>query len=244
MTGGVLATDVETLTVAIAPVQAQQSGTVQVSAPVLISGPTTDPSGTTLIGLLSFDSTTIQSNISGGSATLPQGNRDLQVGLKVSRPAIYPAGAQPYEPYIYRVTIAATVSGFTQTKDVEFSVTVTPACTFTNASNGELQLPNNNLSLLQTKTDAQVDLQCNSAANLKLDPPANISGPASLNTATLTAAASFGGTTLNSTGSAARVFGSHGGIGRANISMQVNNNSAPIPPGTYQFKVTLTATPQ
>ncbi len=241
MTGGLLATGVTTETSAVVEVQALEGGTVQVLPPILISGPTPDPPGTTLVGLLSVNSTRLQSNGGGGSALLPQGNSVLEVGLQVTRPAVYSAQIQPY---VYRVTILAMVNGETQTQNIDFSVTPTPACEFTNPRNGELQLLNQNLTRLETITDASVELHCNAATRLSLTPPTLIQGPNNLNSANLSASATLGGITINSNGNSTQVFTQNGGDGVASLEMQLNNNSIPIPPGTYQFNVMLTASPE
>lgn len=78
-------TKLESQTPASLNVQTSTPATITVSPPRLISGSSPDPPGTTYVGFLSFGSTSVSSNVGGGSASLPAGSTDLQVGLLVER---------------------------------------------------------------------------------------------------------------------------------------------------------------
>ncbi|MBD2560850.1 MULTISPECIES: hypothetical protein [Nostoc] len=84
-------------------VQSSTSATISVSPPRLVSGPSADPSGTTHIGFLKFGSTNVRSDVGSGSATLPAGNTNLEVGLLVERPVAFTPGIYTY---VVTLTIA------------------------------------------------------------------------------------------------------------------------------------------
>ncbi|RCJ28300.1 hypothetical protein A6S26_12270 [Nostoc sp. ATCC 43529] len=93
----------ESQTPAIMGVQSSTSATITVSPPKLVSGPSVDPSGTTHIGFLKFGSTSLRSDVGGGSGILPPGNTNLEVGLLVERPVAFTPGTYTY---VVTLTIA------------------------------------------------------------------------------------------------------------------------------------------
>ena len=96
-------TQLESQTPATIGVQSSTPATITVSPPRFISGPTSDPAGTTYIGFLKFGSTTVRSDVGGGSAALPAGNSDLEVSMLVGRPDSFTPGT-----YIYAITLTIT----------------------------------------------------------------------------------------------------------------------------------------
>lgn len=93
----------QSATPAIVSVQSSTSATITVSPPRFVSGPTTDPSGTTRIAVVKFGSTYFSSNVGGGSTTLPAGNTNLEVSMLVERPVAFTPGN-----YNYAVTLTIT----------------------------------------------------------------------------------------------------------------------------------------
>jgi hypothetical protein len=100
---GGIPTQFESQTPATLNVQTSTPTTITVSPPRLISGPTPDPTGTTYVGFLKFGSTSVSSNVGGGSAALPEGNNNLEVGMLVERPQTFTPGT-----YTYVVTLTLT----------------------------------------------------------------------------------------------------------------------------------------
>jgi hypothetical protein len=89
-------TQFESQTPATLSVQTSTPATITVSPPRFVSGPTPDPTGTTYVGFLKFGSTSVSSNVNGGSAALPQGNHDLEIGMLVERPQAFTPGTYTY----------------------------------------------------------------------------------------------------------------------------------------------------
>jgi len=100
---GGIPTKFESQTPATMSVQSSTSATISVSAPRLVSGTSVDPSETTHIGFLKFGSTSLRSDVSGGSGILPPGNTNLEVGLLVERPVAFTPGTYTY---VVTLTIA------------------------------------------------------------------------------------------------------------------------------------------
>lgn len=93
----------ESLTPANIAVQLSTPASITVSPPRLVSGPTSDPTGTKHVGFLKFGSTNVSSDVGGGSTSLPTGNTNLEVGLLVERPGAFTPGT-----YTYAVTLTIT----------------------------------------------------------------------------------------------------------------------------------------
>lgn len=100
---GGIPTKFEPQSPAIINVQTSTPATISVSPPRFVSGPSADPSGTTHIGFLKFGSTSLRSDVGGGSATLSAGNTNLEVGFLVERPVAFPPGIYTY---VVTLTIA------------------------------------------------------------------------------------------------------------------------------------------
>ncbi|MBD2777031.1 hypothetical protein [Iningainema tapete] len=84
-------------------VQSSTPAKITISPPHLVSGPTPDPVGTTHIGFLQFGSTSVRSDVAGGTAALPTGNTNLQVDFLVERPEEFAPGT-----YTYGLTLTIT----------------------------------------------------------------------------------------------------------------------------------------
>jgi len=69
--------------------------TIQILVPIFVSGPSTDPGGTTYSATADVDGTPLTS---GGTdtTTLPVGSTVVQVNMQVERPSRYPAGTYQY----------------------------------------------------------------------------------------------------------------------------------------------------
>ncbi|AFZ22723.1 hypothetical protein Cylst_0366 [Cylindrospermum stagnale PCC 7417] len=96
-------TQLESQTPATIGVASSTPTTITVSPPRFVSGPTSDPPGTTYIGFLTFGSTSVRSDVGGGSAALPTGSTNLQVNMLVERPDSFTPGT-----YTYAVTLTIT----------------------------------------------------------------------------------------------------------------------------------------
>ncbi|MEJ1933133.1 hypothetical protein WDZ92_23265 [Nostoc sp. NIES-2111] len=96
-------TKFESQTPAILSVQTSTPATITVSPPRLVSGSSPDPSGTKYVGFLKFGSTSVSSDVGGGSTVLPQGNNSLEIGMLVERPEAFAPGT-----YTYIVTLTVT----------------------------------------------------------------------------------------------------------------------------------------
>ncbi|MFQ4143376.1 hypothetical protein [Chlorogloeopsis sp. ULAP02] len=81
-------TKLESQTPATLSVQTNTPVTITVSPPRFVSGAIPDPVGTKYVGFLKFDSTSVSSNVGGGSTTLPEGNTNLEVAMLLERPDV------------------------------------------------------------------------------------------------------------------------------------------------------------
>jgi len=94
---------IESFTPATVTVQSNTPANITVEAPTLVSGPTSDPAGTTHIGFLKVGSTEIRSDMGEGTIPLPLGQTDLEVNMLVERPESFAPGT-----YTYVVTLTIT----------------------------------------------------------------------------------------------------------------------------------------
>jgi hypothetical protein len=85
-------------------VPAGTSATIAILEPVLQTGSSSDPNGTTRVGYLDFNSSNLSSNGT-NSAPLPIGDTNLKVGMRVERPTTFTPGS-----YNYRLTLSVTVT--------------------------------------------------------------------------------------------------------------------------------------
>ncbi|HBB36036.1 MAG TPA: hypothetical protein DDZ80_32605 [Cyanobacteria bacterium UBA8803] len=81
-------------------VQSDRPVTLLVSPPHLVSGPTPDPDGTILAGVVSFGSTRVSSDFGNSLVSIPPGSTDLEIDLRVKRPTPFMVGT-----YNYAVTL-------------------------------------------------------------------------------------------------------------------------------------------
>ncbi|MEQ9235148.1 hypothetical protein [Coleofasciculus sp. E2-BRE-01] len=134
------------------------------------------------------------------------------------------------------------------TEDVLFDGTIANSCTFENKVDGTLiQAVGTNTLTSTGATAGSVDITCQGAADLTMSAPVMISAPAEYDDATTTKTATATGTTalganinLNDTDVAA--VGLTLGTNSLTVNMDAAHQST-LPAGTYQFGVTLTATP-
>lgn len=77
---------------------------ITVLPPSFASGPSNDPSGTKKVGFLEFDSSNLSSD-GNNTATLPAGDTNLEVGLRVERPVSFRPGT-----YNYSVNLSVTIT--------------------------------------------------------------------------------------------------------------------------------------
>jgi hypothetical protein len=71
----------------------------------LVSGASPDPSGTNKIGFLEFGSNNLRSEGNNATASLPTGDTNLEVGLRVERPVSFTPGT-----YNYAVNLSVTIT--------------------------------------------------------------------------------------------------------------------------------------
>jgi hypothetical protein len=98
-----IAQQFDSLTSATVGVSSSVPATVTVSPPQFVSGASPDPTGTTRVAYLTFGSTTIRSDVAGGSGQLPAGNTSLEVDMLVKRPVAFTPGT-----YTYSVNLTIT----------------------------------------------------------------------------------------------------------------------------------------
>ena len=77
---------------------------ITVLSPSLVSAPSEDPSGTQKIGFLEFGENKLSSDGNNHTATLPSGDTNLEVGLRVERPVSFTPGT-----YNYAVNLSVTI---------------------------------------------------------------------------------------------------------------------------------------
>ncbi len=78
---------------------------ITVLSPNLVSGASQDPSGTNKIGFLEFGSNNLRSEGNNATASLPTGDTNLEVGLRVERPVSFTPGT-----YNYAVNLSVTIT--------------------------------------------------------------------------------------------------------------------------------------
>lgn len=81
-------------------VQATTPANITASPPRLIAGPTPDPARTNRLGVLKVGSTSVRSDVGGGTTSLPVGETTLEIEMRVERPVTFTAGI-----YIYSVLL-------------------------------------------------------------------------------------------------------------------------------------------
>ncbi len=69
---------------------------ITVLPPSLLSGASADPNGTTRVGFVNFNSTSLRSDEGNASASLPPGQTNLEFRLGVERPVAFTAGTYNY----------------------------------------------------------------------------------------------------------------------------------------------------
>ena len=78
---------------------------IKVLSPSLVSAPSEDPNGTKKIGFLKFGSNNLRSDGNNNTATLPAGDTNLELGLRVERPISFTPGT-----YNYSVNLSVTIA--------------------------------------------------------------------------------------------------------------------------------------
>lgn len=150
-------------------------------------------------------------------------------------------------------TASSALGAAAQTADVPFSGTVAESCTFSNIVAGTLGLSGDGTDLGTAETggvQGTVDLSCNGDATISVAAPtftSSASGGNDITTFTAYAATSTvteGANTADSAG-ATFVFGAANTITAAttfNVAMAATTDDV-LPTDTYNFTVTVTATP-
>ncbi|MEL6165969.1 MAG: hypothetical protein AAFR37_20220 [Cyanobacteria bacterium J06628_3] len=77
---------------------------ISVLSPSFENGASPDPSGTQKIGFLEFGGNQLRSDGNNNTATLPTGDTNLEVGLRVERPVSFTPGT-----YNYLVNLSVTI---------------------------------------------------------------------------------------------------------------------------------------
>ncbi|MBV6627340.1 MAG: hypothetical protein KI793_31105 [Rivularia sp. (in: Bacteria)] len=77
---------------------------ITVLSPSFANGASQDPQGTQKIGFLEFGSNKLRSDGNNNTATLPTGDTNLEVGLRVERPIAFTPGN-----YNYSVNLSVTI---------------------------------------------------------------------------------------------------------------------------------------
>lgn len=77
---------------------------ITVLSPSFASGASKDPGGTQRIGFLEFGSNKLSSDGNNNTATLPAGDTNLEVGLRIERPVSFTPGT-----YNYAVNLSVTI---------------------------------------------------------------------------------------------------------------------------------------
>ncbi|MGF2037716.1 MAG: hypothetical protein RMZ43_020745 [Nostoc sp. CmiVER01] len=161
------------------------------------------------------------------------------------------------------VAFAPKAGAVPATQDVTFNGTVVGVCTFTGTTAGALVNQNNNAwveastgsTIGNIGTAAQTTVNCTSGGQLAVSAPVKVAAPANF-TDTIKQAVVYDGTNFSSsTGTAFDTAGwakpttaltipanTNRTLNVAAI-IGVNNVSSGVPVGTYNYKVTLTATP-
>jgi hypothetical protein len=100
-------TVLETVVPAIVNVNVSPEIAAQITVlpPELVSAPSEDPSGTKRIGFLKFGENNLRSDGSNATASLPTGDTNLELELRVERPVRFTSGA-----YTYTVNIVVTTT--------------------------------------------------------------------------------------------------------------------------------------
>ncbi len=82
-------------------IDAGYTGILQVFPPTFVSGPSTDPGGTTFSAIATFNTITLNSD--GSTAALPTGVTPVAVSMAIQRSDFYPPGT-----YQYQVVLSVT----------------------------------------------------------------------------------------------------------------------------------------
>jgi hypothetical protein len=142
--------------------------------------------------------------------------------------------------------IANTTNAFAADQVVNFQGNVPATCTFSNVVNGTLGIaaPDQLSEAGAGGAAGSVDLTCNSNAQVSVSLPVdNGSSPAITPTFAYAGAATSAGTATNDTGAGSVPVNVTGPIQETlSVGMYVVNGGVPIPAGTYNYNVTVTAT--
>jgi len=94
---------IESVTSASVSVESNTPGTMTVSPPRLLSGPTPDPDGTRHVTFLSFGTQNVIADEADVTVNVPAGIIDLDIKMRVERPTAFVVGT-----YNYSVTLTLT----------------------------------------------------------------------------------------------------------------------------------------
>ncbi|NET60456.1 MAG: hypothetical protein F6K47_31255 [Symploca sp. SIO2E6] len=94
---------IESVTPTNVSIESNSPGTMTVSPPRLLSGPTPDPDGTRHVTFLNFGTQNVIADATNEIVNIPAGITDLEIKIRVERPTPFVAGT-----YDYGVTITLT----------------------------------------------------------------------------------------------------------------------------------------
>ncbi|NEP56397.1 MAG: hypothetical protein F6K31_05155 [Symploca sp. SIO2G7] len=94
---------IESVTSTSVSVESNTPGTMTISPPRLLSGPTPDPDGTRHVTFLSFGTQNVIADAAEVTVNIPSGITDLEIDMRVERPTPFVAGT-----YDYGVTLTLT----------------------------------------------------------------------------------------------------------------------------------------
>ena len=130
-------------------------------------------------------------------------------------------------------------------EDVTFEGTVGSTCTLTPGRPGEL-MPGENNSLdsftMAEAQSGQLTVNCTGNNQISVTPPSPVTVPDGFTADTLAALVSEAGTEVTSSGTPAAPV-TPGSEVLLDVDMVVGSNN-PLPPGSYEYTVTVSATPE
>ncbi len=146
-------------------------------------------------------------------------------------------------------TMALTTRAHAQTaapseETIMFSATVGSVCTFSGTKPGILGQFNSRLSTNPQEggTEGETVVNCtNEPNNITVAAPRRVKAPSNFNQGQSRAFVSYGGQGVSSDGSPPSLSVPAGGA-TLQVGMEVDSNG-PLPPGLYEYEVTVTASP-
>jgi hypothetical protein len=126
---------------------------------------------------------------------------------------------------------------------IMFSATVGSVCTFSDTKAGILGQSTSGLSTLEGGTAGETVVDCTSEPNnITVTAPRQVTAPSSFNQGLSRAFVSYGTETVSSDGPGPSFLNVPAGEATLQVNMDVESNG-PLPPGLYEYEVTVTASP-